>query len=78
MQCKGVSVQVHNNIVHCELQWVLLATVRDGDYKRVSSILQESCADLDINCQDHVRIYQAPQCLTHTAAVEVVKYTKLH
>ena len=42
--------------VHFELQWVLLATIRDSDHERVSSILQESCADLDDNSQDYVCI----------------------
>ena len=43
------------SFVHFEFQWVLLATIRDSD---LSSVLQESCADLDAydDCQDYVRI----------------------
>ena len=40
-----------------ELQWVLLASVKSGDYEKATSILQENCTDLDLNCQDYVRVY---------------------
>lgn len=43
------------NMLAFELQWALLATIKSGDCGVAMSILQEKCADLDLNCQDYVR-----------------------
>ena len=43
------------NMLAFELQWAFLATVKSGDCGAAMSILQEKCADLDLNCQDYVR-----------------------
>ena len=39
------------------IQWVLLALVKSGDYDRASSVLQEKCTDLDLNCRDYVSLF---------------------
>lgn len=58
------------HIFYYELQWVLLATIKSGDYEKATSILQEKYTDLDLNCQDYVcklAIYSA----SHKTVVSV-------
>ena len=47
-------LNVHVCVWYFLPQWVLLATIKCGNYEKASSILQEKYTDLDLNCQDYV------------------------